>query len=382
MATRDSKGRAMELHISRNGSIVIDKPSAGSSPGRARRSPTSRSPARGSNSRNGYRRGGDIEFDSQLPSSPSSRNVPRLTALRLQQKLVELDQENIALRTQNEALAKRLREADARQAKSGSLNSRLFHEIEKLSEEKARLEDENKRAQVAMGATSRAAMQTLLQKEKVQVQGEERLQAKIAENMRLVKALATARDKQAAATEFAGEERTRADALAKQLKAARERCTELQKKLSAELQARHNLVQSTVQLTNQFESKLVKAEGELLVSAEKAAARRKQAELAEEIQEQRAKLLQDMTQRVRVLEASTGELEAENGDLRRRLTATQDDLAQARESNGSQVRAPFVGAVPVCVCASVGLWVGACAYVYWLDCWIGSGIVGCVAVAA
>eukprot|EP00750_Incisomonas_marina_P030130 INCI7290.1.p1 GENE.INCI7290.1~~INCI7290.1.p1 ORF type:complete len:472 (-),score=111.76 INCI7290.1:107-1522(-) len=316
---------AGNVRIARSGSIFITPSSANASPARG----AVGSSSDGSSSHS-PRRGGEVNYESQRTAPSPTRNVPRLTALRLQQKLVELDQENLTLRNQNDVLTKRLRESTERQAASGDLSSRLFHEIEKLSAEKAKLEDENKRSKIALSASSRSVVQTLMQKEQADVQAEQRLQSKIGENIRLTQSLAETRQELDNAHATAEITTAKVAKLEAELKAAQAKCTELQDQLSKELQAKHDLVQNTVQLTNQFESRLVKAEGQLLVSSEKAAARQRQAALNEEIEEQRSRLLQDMTQRVRVLEGTTQELEETNAELRQRLDISEKNLKSSR----------------------------------------------------
>lgn len=313
---------AGNVRIARSGSIFITPSSTNASPARGTGSSSSSSSS--------PRRGGEVNYESQRTAPSPTRNVPRLTALRLQQKLVELDQENLTLRNQNDVLTKRLRESTERQAASGDLSSRLFHEIEKLSAEKAKLEDENKRSKIALSASSRSVVQTLMQKEQADVQAEQRLQSKIGENIRLTQSLAEVRQELDNAHATAEITTAKVAKLEADLKAAQEKCTELQEQLSKELQEKHDLVQNTVQLTNQFESRLVKAEGQLLVSSEKAAARQRQAALNEEIEEQRSRLLQDMTQRVRVLEGTTQELEETNAELRQRLDISEKNLESSR----------------------------------------------------
>ena len=322
-----SSATAGNVRIARSGSIFIN------SPGK----PATRSPSRSP-------RRAPIDYNSQLASPSPSRTVPRLTAVRLQQKLVELDQENLSLKTQNESLQKRLKDANERQTAGANLNSRLFHEIEKLSATKAKLDDENKRSKIALSASSRSVVQTLLEKEQVQVHSEHRLQSKIAENLHLAQTLRETQAERDTANSSLKKSQDDVARLEQELKAAKEHVDDLKQKLSQETQSRHALVQSTLQLTNKFESRLVAAEGQLLVSAERSVARQKQAQLEQEIQQQRAKLLHDMGVRVRVLEDNARELETDNAELSAKLATTQREL-QASQADCQEKAADAEGAL-------------------------------------
>ena len=98
------------------------------------------------------------------------------------------------------------------QEDANDLNSRLFKEIESLSEAKAKLFDENKRSQIALSASSKSVVQTLLEKEQADVVAEARLQSKITENLRLV---------------------SRIQSLQSDLKCAKERGEQLEQKVQA-----------------------------------------------------------------------------------------------------------------------------------------------------
>jgi hypothetical protein len=302
---------------------------SGSGDGAATGVPSSPSSPTSPSSASSPRRG-LVQFGSQV-ASPSPRSVPRLTALRLQQKLVEAEQENQELRAHAGRLQKQLAEADLRVAQSSDLSARLFREVETLSEAKTRLDDENQRSRVALSATSRSVVQTLMEKEKAEVLAENRLQGKIQENMRLVEAAARLRQQLEEAMATAADHDARAARLQRQVADAERRQEELEHDIARRHDAYQGLVLSAREEAERSDSALASAEARALAREQQAAERARQVALAAEIQQQRDQLLNDTTQRVRVLEDTSRRLEGDNAALKASVAQSARQLTAARE---------------------------------------------------